>query len=168
MSYYLIFTIALYIFSYAFYVNCSHGLGHKAEYLQLRRFIPCAILAVLPMYLANESLLSPQYLLSFLVGVSWITAYPLFYYLTYHKISSDFGFHLDTVFGLYIIGWLISLKLLVQALNIFPTITLSLISIMEYILLALPLFQASYYLLYGTCVSTVSYTHLTLPTTPYV
>ena len=154
MSYYLIFTIVLYIFSYAFYVTCSHGLGHKAEYLQLRRFIPCAILAVLPMYLVNESLLSPQYLLSFLVGVSWIIAYPLFYYLTYHKISSDFGFHLDTVFGLYIIGWLISLKLLVQALNIFPTITLSLISIMEYLLLALPLFQASYYLLYGTCVNT--------------
>lgn len=154
MSYYLIFTIVLYIFSYAFYVTCSHGLGHKAEYLQLRRFIPCAILAVLPMYLVNESLLSPQYLLSFLVGVSWVTAYPLFYYLTYHKISSDFGFHLDTVFGLYIIGWLISLKLLVQAFNIFPTITLSLISIMEYLLLALPLFQASYYLLYGTCVST--------------
>lgn len=154
MSYYLIFTIALYIFSYGFYITCSHGLGHKAEYLQLRRFIPCAILAVLPMYLVNESLLSPQYLLSFLVGVSWITAYPLFYYLTYHKISSDFGFHLDTVFGLYIIGWLISLKLLVQAFNIFPAITLSLISIMEYILLALPLFQASYYLLYGTCVNT--------------
>lgn len=154
MSYYLIFTIVLYIFSYTFYVNCSHGLGHKAEYLQLRRFIPCAILAVLPMYLVNESLLSPQYLLSFLVGVSWITAYPLFYYLTYHKISSDFGFHLDTVFGLYIIGWLISLKLLVQAFNIFPAITLSLISIMEYVLLALPLFQASYYLLYGTCVNT--------------
>lgn len=154
MSYYLIFTIALYIFSYAFYVTCSHGLGHKAEYLQLRRFIPCAILAVLPMYLVNESLLSPQYLLSFLVGVFWITAYPLFYYLTYHKISSDFGFHLDTVFGLYIIGWLISLKLLVQAFNIFPAITLLLISIMEYVLLALPLFQASYYFLYGTCVNT--------------
>ena len=158
MSYYLIFTIALYIFSYGFYVTCSHGLGHKAEYLQLRRFIPCAILAVLPMYLVNESLLSPQYLLSFLVGVSWITAYPLFYYLTYHKISSDFGFHLDTVFGLYIIGWLISLKLLVQAFNIFPALTLSLISLMEYVLLALPLFQASYYLLYGTCVSTSAVT----------
>ena len=154
MSYYLIFTIVLYIFSYGFYVTCSHGLGHKAEYLQLRRFIPCAILAVLPMYLANESLLFPQYLLSFFVGVSWITAYPLFYYLTYHKISSDFGFHLDTVFGLYIIGWLISLKLLVQAFNIFPAITLLLISIMEYVLLALPLFQASYYFLYGTCVNT--------------
>lgn len=154
MSIYIIADICLYIASYAFYITFSHGLGHKAEYLQLRRFIPCAILAVLPMYLVNESLLSPQYLLSFLVGVSWITAYPLLYYLTYHKISSDFGFHLDTVFGLYIIGWLISLKLLVQAFNIFPTITLSLISIMEYMLLALPLFQASYYLLYRTCVST--------------
>ena len=45
---YLLFTALLYFISYLYYVKVSHGLGHKAEFLQLRRFLPCAILAILP------------------------------------------------------------------------------------------------------------------------
>lgn len=79
MSIYIIAGICLYIASYAFYVTFSHGLGHKAEYLQLRRFIPCAILAVLPTACANITLSSPLIVSSFIVGLSWIITYP--YYL---------------------------------------------------------------------------------------
>lgn len=158
MSAYIIFAIILYIFSYIFYLKFSHGLGHKAEYLQLRRFIPCAILAVLPMYLTNSSLSTPQYLLSLLVGISWIITYPLFYYLTYHKSSSDFGFHLDTVFGLYITGWLISLKILVNYFHFLPLISLSIISIVEFAIVMIPLIQVCYYSLYRTCIDTSAVT----------
>ena len=56
---YLLFGLFLYLASYFFYVSVSHGLGHKAEYLQLRRFIPCAVLAVLPIALAHIALTSP-------------------------------------------------------------------------------------------------------------
>ena len=154
MSNYIIFGTILYILSYLFYSKFSHGLGHKAEYLQLRRFIPCAILAVLPMYLANLSLLTPIYILSLLVGISWIITYPLFYYLTYHKSSSDFGFHLDTVFGLYITSWLISIKLLVHYFNFAPLISLSIISIVEFAIFMIPLTQVCYYALYKTCIDT--------------
>ena len=152
MTSYIVCMLIFYLTSYAYYVSISHGLGHRAEYLQLRRFIPCAILAVLPMALANLPLTTPQYLLSLLVGLAWIITYPLFYYLTYHKIASDFGFHLDTVFGLYITCYLISLKILVQHFGIAPSFFLCLISLLEYLLLALPLFQTTYYLLYGTCI----------------
>lgn len=89
---YLAFAAFLYVASYFIYVNLSHGLGHKAEYLQLRRFFPCALLAVLPMYLANLSLTAPPYLASFCVGLAWILTYPLLYFLTYRKNSSDFDF----------------------------------------------------------------------------
>ena len=81
MNEYLIAGIALYILSYLFYVKISRGLGHKAEYLQLRRFLPCAILAVLPCYLAQIPLTSPQFLISLFVGIMWIITYPLFYYI---------------------------------------------------------------------------------------
>lgn len=158
MSNYIIFGTILYILSYLFYYKFSHGLGHKAEYLQLRRFIPCAILAVLPMYLTSLSLSTPQYLLSLLVGISWIITYPLFYYLTYHKSSSDFGFHLDTVFGLYITGWLISLKLLVQYFHFFPLVSLSIISVVEFVIVMIPLIQMVYYALYRTCIDTSAVT----------
>ena len=150
---YLILIVALYVLSYIYYVSVSHGLGHKAEYLQLRRFLPCAILAVLPVALANVSLTSPLFLTSFITGLAWITIYPLFYYLTYHKTSSDFGFHLDTVFGLYIISWLVSLKLLVQYFNFEPVISLFIISCIEFIIILIPIIQILYYTVYKTCVT---------------
>lgn len=33
---YLLLTALLYFISYLYYVKVSHGLGHKAEFLQLR------------------------------------------------------------------------------------------------------------------------------------
>lgn len=154
MNNYLFFSALLYIVSYTVYVKLSHGLGHKAEYLQLRRFFPCAILAVLPLFLANAPILSSQYIISLTVGMFWIITYPLLYFLTYHKTSSDFGFHLDTVFGLYITGWLISLKLLIVHFGLFPNIFLTIISIVEFTLLSIPLFQIIYFFLYKICIDT--------------
>lgn len=150
---YILASLILYFSSYFLYFFLSKGLGHKAQYLQLRRFIPCAILAVLPMYLANQSLFSPYYLSSLFIGLMWIVTYPLFYYLTYHQTSSDFGFHLDTVFGLYIVGWLSSLKLLIAYFNILPLITIPLISLSEWTLSLIICFQWIYYCIYKSCVN---------------
>lgn len=152
MNYFLC-SILLYILPYIYYLNVSHGLGHKAQYLQLRRFLPCAVLAVLPMYLINASLTSSFYLIDFFIGWLWIVTYPLFYYLTYHKSSSDFGFHLDTVFGLYFMGWSLSLKALLVYFNLLPAITLTLVSAIEFILLLIPAVQWIYYQLYHTCIN---------------
>lgn len=152
MQNYIILDIAFYILSYIFYVRFSNGLGHKAEYLQLRRFFPCAVLAVLPMYLTDASLLSAPYLISALIGVSWIVTYPYFFYRTHHKNSSDFGFHLDTVFGLYIIGWLVSLKLLAMHINIFSHFILFIISCIEWFILLIPVLQIIYYFIYKICI----------------
>lgn len=149
----LVFSLFLYIFSYICYLKLSHGLGHKAEYLQLRRFIPCALLAVLPIYLTSTPIAYSPYLLSVFTGTLWILTYPLLYFYTYNKSSSDFGFHLDTVFGLYIIGWLISLKLIVQYFNIIPSVSFILISFIELILILIPLLQIIYYLIYKTCIT---------------
>lgn len=153
INFYLFFALLLYILSYFFYIKFSHGLGHKAQYLQLRRFLPCAVLAVLPMYIINASLTSSFYLVDVFIGWMWIITYPLFYYLTYHKSSSDFGFHLDTVFGLYFMGWSLSLKALLVYFNIFPIITLTLISAIEFIILLIPVCQWIYYHLYHTCIN---------------
>lgn len=150
---YFILMLALYILPYIFYVSVSHGLGHKAEYLQLRRFIPCAILAVLPVALANVPLTSPMFLTSFITGIAWIITYPFLYFITYRKNSSDFGFHLDTVFGLYIIGWLMSLKILVINFNLFPFVFLPVIATIEFFIFLIPVAQWIYYYLYGSCIN---------------
>ena len=150
---YFILMLALYILPYLFYVSVSHGLGHKAEYLQLRRFIPCAILAVLPVALANVQLTSPMFLTSFIIGIAWIITYPLLYFITYRKNSSDFGFHLDTVFGLYVIGWLTSLKILVINFNLLPFVFLPVIATIEFFIFLIPVAQWIYYYLYDSCIN---------------
>ena len=152
MSIYIIAGICLYIASYAFYVTFSHGLGHKAEYLQLRRFIPCAILAVLPTACANITLSSPLIVSSFIVGLSWIITYPLLFFKTNRIRSNDFGYHLDVVFGLYVIGWLTSIKVIILYFNFLPTALLTIESTIELLLLLIPLAQWGYYYLYDTCI----------------
>ena len=153
MKDYLFLTMILYILSYLFYINISHGLGRKAEYLQFRRFLPCAILAVLPCYLAQIPLISSQFLISFIIGIMWIITFPILYYATYHKNSFDFGFHLDIVFGLYIISWLTSLKILVQYFNILPNIFMLLISILEFTIALIPILQWIYFYIFKTCIN---------------
>lgn len=149
---YLLLTVLLYIISYLYYLNVSHGLGHKAEFLQLRRFLPCAILAILPSALAQIQLTNNLLITSLIVGLAWIITYPLLYWLTYHKNSTDFGFHFDTVFGLYIIGWLSALKILVIYFNIFPTVLLTFLATIEFLILLLPVAQWIFYLLYKSCI----------------
>jgi heptose-I-phosphate ethanolaminephosphotransferase len=130
----------------------SNGLGHKAEYLQLRRFVPCAILPTLVIAMAGVALITPAFLVSFLIGFLWIIAWPLCYYLTYHKASSDFGFHLDTVFGMYIIGWLMALKILIVYFGVATAPLLVLVSLAEFLLILLPVLELLYYRLYGTAI----------------
>ncbi len=150
---YLAAFACLYILPYCYYLRISHGLGHKAEYLQLRRFLPCALLAVLPAALAGLPLSSGLFLSSLLTGVAWIITWPLLYYLSNRKVSSDFGFHLDIVFGLYIISWLTALKIFFLALGIVPQVFLGVMACIEFILLFIPLIQFCHYCLYGVCVN---------------
>ncbi|MCD8199005.1 MAG: phosphoethanolamine transferase [Phascolarctobacterium sp.] len=152
LNIYLAAFVFLYIAAYCFYVKISHGLGHKAEYLQLRRFLPCTALAVLPAALAGIPLTSGLYISSLLVGLAWIVTYPTLYYFSNRKISSDFGFHLDFVFGLYLISWLTSLKILVLTSNIIPVFFLTVISLVEFILFFIPFSQWCYYYTYGACI----------------
>ena len=72
---YLLLTALLYFISYLYYVKVSHGLGHKAEFLQLRRFLPCALLAVAPAATAQIQLTNSLLLTSMAVGISWIITY---------------------------------------------------------------------------------------------
>lgn len=150
---YLTAALLIYLSSYIFYRSVSHGLGHKAEYLQMRRFIPCALLSILPCYVAGVDLLSSQTIISLITGLFWIITYPLLYFFSYHKTSTDFGFHFDAVFGMYIISWLLSLKFLVTAFNIFPKALLLIISTIEFLIFLIPFAQWVYYYLYRSCIT---------------
>lgn len=143
----------LYFFSYFCYLAVSHGLGNKATFLQLRRFLPCAIVAVLPILMGHVEITAPYLGTSLLTGVAWIVTYPLLYFITYRKSSTDFGFHFDPVFGMYIIGWMMALKVLVLHFNLLPVVMMPILATIEFLIFMIPLAQWAYYYLYRSCVT---------------
>lgn len=150
---YIITAVVFYLFSYIYYLKISHGLGNKATYLQLRRFIPCAILAVLPAALAGLPLTSPLFVIPTIIAVLWIVTYPTLYFISNHKVSSDFEFHFEAVFGLYFIAWISSLGIIMQQLSWLAIPATLLITIAELIMLAIPVAQLIYYGLYKSCIN---------------
>ncbi|MDY4920109.1 MAG: hypothetical protein SO119_03435, partial [Phascolarctobacterium sp.] len=150
---YLIAFIIGYLGTYALYVLLSHGLGNKATYLQLRRFIPCALLAVLPVALAKLSLTDALFVIPAVICAMWVITYPTLYYISNHKVSSDFEFHFEAVFGLYLISWICSIGLLAkQAIVLAIPLTIG-VTIIEVILLLIPVAQWIYFGLYKACIN---------------
>lgn len=150
---YIITGICLYLFSYIYYLKISHGLGNKATYLQMRRFVPCAILAVLPAALASLPLSSPLFVIPAIIAVLWILTYPTLYFISNHKVSSDFEFHFEAVMGLYFIAWISSLGILAQQVSWLAIPATIFITLAELMMLAIPVAQLIYYGLYKACIN---------------
>lgn len=150
---YIITAVILYLFSYIYYLKISHGLGNKATYLQMRRFIPCAILAVLPAALAGLPLTSSLFVIPTIIAILWIFTYPTLYFISNHKVSSDFEFHFEAVFGLYFIAWISSFGIIAQQFAWLAIPATIFITIAELIMLAIPVAQLIYYSLYKACIN---------------
>lgn len=150
---YIITGICLYLFSYIYYLKISHGLGNKATYLQMRRFVPCAILALLPAALASLPLSSPLFVIPAIIAVLWILTYPTLYFISNHKVSSDFEFHFEAVMALYFIAWISSLGILAQQVSWLAIPATIFITLAELIMLAIPITQLIYYGLYKACIN---------------
>ena len=119
----------------------------------MRRFVPCAILAVLPAALASLPLSSPLFVIPAIIAVLWILTYPTLYFISNHKVSSDFEFHFEAVFGLYFIAWISSLGILAQQVSWLAIPATIFITLAELIMLAIPVAQLIYYCLYKSCIN---------------
>ena len=150
---YVLLACFFYFVSYFYYLKISHGLGNKATYLQLRRFIPCAILSVLPAASADISLLDPLFIIPAIVCWLWIFTYPTLYYISNHKVSSDFEFHFEAVFGLYFIAWISSLGILSRQFTLLAIPSTLVLTVIEILLLFIPIAQLAYFGLYKACIN---------------
>lgn len=151
---FLLTTVSIYILVFSFYANISKGLGNKAFFLQLRRFIPCILAVTVPPFLIKKSILSLDFLIPTILGIAWIITYPTLYFFTNKNRSVSFSYHLDIVFGLYLISFFVSLQIFLQISSLYNYLTIFLISIFEFILLLIPISQYIFFILYGECIST--------------
>ncbi|MDD4722433.1 MAG: phosphoethanolamine transferase [Acidaminococcaceae bacterium] len=150
---YLCTSLVLYIFSYVSYYLLSPGIGNKEKFLQMRRFLPCALVAALPASLAGFNLFSSIFFLPLTTGLLWCFTFPALYYINKHKTTTFFTWHFDFAFGLYIIAWLSSLEILFSGHGFISYFWAILVSITEFFLLLIVLFELFYYIIYQTVIS---------------
>lgn len=142
---------------YGFYLLMNTGLPDKTIYLQLRRYIPCALAVTIACTFWRQAQLPLHKLLPYLlVGLLWILVYPLCYWLTFHANTNFIDNHFDIAFGAYVFTAMICLRLLLlqhcnnkaqQFSDAF------LLSLLQLLLLSVPLAQIIYYLNYKTPVT---------------
>jgi heptose-I-phosphate ethanolaminephosphotransferase len=149
--------VGVFVCLYGFYLLISAGLPDKAVYLQLRRYLPCALAVAIALALWRRAQLPLRKLVPYLlVGLLWVLVYPLCYWLTFHLNTTFIDNHFDIAFGAYVFTALVCLRLLLlqnchntaqQASDAF------LLSLLQLLLISVPVAQIIYYLSYKTPVT---------------
>lgn len=148
----LIGFVVAYVCTFGFYVLTSQGLTHRPFMLQMRRFIPIAMLMSCTYTYLRDKVESWYWLSFTVVAVAWITVYPVAYKVTYGSTVPNFGWHFDILLGG--MSWS-GLALLAYGLkNAWGTKATSIvISALEFLLMIIPLEEIFYYWVYKSCIS---------------
>lgn len=149
---FLLFTIIVHALLYGFYLLTSNGLADKTIYLQLRRYIPCAIAVASTVWLWRPRLPLSNLLPHIIIGGAWVVIYNLTYYLTFRLNTNFIDMHFDIAFGAYIFTFTACLTLLLHHFTL-AKFSAVLISFLHFLLLLLPLTQIIYYIAYQSPVT---------------
>lgn len=106
----LLFT---YIFLVGVYYFTSVGIRPTTLFLQMRRYIPCALAVALAISMWKQAGLKLKHLFPHAaVGISWVLVYPICYWITYHSTLTFIDNHFDESFGAYLFAFTVCLRLL--------------------------------------------------------
>lgn len=154
---YIIQSFIIFIAIFGYYVLTSNGLGNKPFYLQLRRFASIALLFTIFINILAIKV-NKEFFYSFAAtSLLWATVYPIAYKLTYYSTMPFFSNHFDIVFSLYSFMGLSSCAYLVCRYWS-TTASAVIFTIIQFIMLILPVSQLVYYATFGTCISEAAVT----------
>lgn len=99
--YFYIFIIAE-IFLFSIYYILSSQIADNTFYLQLRRFLPCALgISVAIFFWKKFNFPIINLTTHIIITLFWIVTFPLCYYLTFSSNTVNISNHFDIVFGAY-------------------------------------------------------------------
>ena len=151
MQYFFLITGAL-LLAYIVYFSCNKGMARNARGQQTRRLGVAAVLACIPLTVAQVPVTAPSLLLVAGISGLWMLTYPLLYHLTHRKSSPDYENYMDIDFGLYLFGGLSGLLALLAAFLPDSRMVSIFVATAEVVLVFIPLFQIIYYLTYRVCI----------------
>ena len=147
-------TLLIHLILYGFYLITSVGIPDKTVYLQMRRYIPCALLISFSICMWKKFQfpvikLWPHSLVFF----AWMLTYPLCYWIPYHLNINFIDNHYDIAASAYIFCFTVCLHLLLlRFLNNSSKITF-IISSVQTLLMVIPVAQLLYFAYYKTPIS---------------
>lgn len=148
----LFYCIVLFALIFLYYIMTSNGLGNKPFYLQFRRFIPMTIIFLLTLSLLLTQV-RKKYFLSFgIVASLWALTFPILYKITFAKTVPFFSNHFDIVFAIYSLVGLTALAYFGLRFRL-QGLTKWLLSLLQLLLVLLPLAEIVYFVYYGNCVT---------------
>ena len=147
-------TLLIYLILYGFYLVTSVGIPDKTIYLQMRRYIPCALLISVPIFLWKKSKLPVTKLWPHtLVSLVWMLTYPLCYWIPYHLNTNFIDNHYDIAASSYIFCFTVCLHLLMLHFFNKSDKIAHIISTVQTLLLVIPIAQLLYFKYYETPIS---------------
>lgn len=116
------FSVYSFILTFAFltgmYYCFSVGIRNSTLFLQMRRYIPCAIAVAIAVTFWEKAGLSLRKLLPHaLVGFLWVVVYPFCYWVAFHQSLTFIDNHFDQAFGAYFFAFSVCLRLLLLKWN---------------------------------------------------
>ena len=148
---YLLSTAVIYVVMILLYAIFSKGLSLRSWHQQGGRFFVTSALSSLPLLIAGASL-GREFIVPVIVAVLWMVAYPFTYHLSYRHSTSDYDNYTDINFGVYCWGLLTACHLLAYSLGGAWLWAMIAVTILELLLLLIPVTQIVYFLLYGICI----------------
>ena len=155
--YFYIFIIAE-ILLFSIYYMLSNQIADNTFYLQLRRFLPCALGISVALYFWRKFNFPVINLTShIIISLFWIITFPLCYYLTFSSNTVNISNHFDVVFGAYSFVFTSILYILLNSFFKNHKSYASLIlSVLQLVLIFIPLLQIVYYFYYNTPITTAA------------
>ena len=141
--------ILVHLFLWGAYYFTSVGIANNTLFLQLRRYIPCALSVALAVQLWDKSGYALKKLLPHaIVGVLWGFVYPVCYWLTYHSNTTFIDKHFDQAFGAYAFALTVCLRLLFLWYKKDNNFVRGCFAGLHTLLLVIPVTQLLYYFYY--------------------
>ncbi len=141
--------VLVYIFVVTSYYFTSVGIRNSTLFLQLRRYLPCAVAAAVAVTLWQGAGLRLSKLLPHAVaGVLWALVYPACYWATYHSTLTFIDKHYDQSFGAYFFAFAVCLRLLLLRWRDSRCLRWC-FGVLHVAALGIPLLQLAYFASYG-------------------
>lgn len=141
-------SMALALVGYGVFLRFNMGLARNSRGQQLRRYLFGGLLSFASLLLSG---CTGGALVGIVVtALLWIATYNILYDKTYRKSSPDYDNHMDIAFGIYLLGWLAGVYALFYWLS--PLVGPIFFTLLETLLVAVPLVQLVYYVLYHSVI----------------